>query len=173
VQWLKRALALPGESSIRRRCLIHLSYVAFYTGLEDEAIEFFKEVLESWVQLGRVFCEGCLQVKSEEAPMLTCSGCSVARYTHRHTHTHTHTSHTHTPRTQHTHTHSHTHIIAHTHTLTRTHAKTWACTHTRTHTHTHRTAVSWAFWILESYICIHLGDIHDVVNVIYSRRHEQ
>jgi hypothetical protein len=49
-------------------------------GQEDAALAHLKEHLSWRVQRGRDTCAGCGQTRGEHTPMLTCSGCRVARF---------------------------------------------------------------------------------------------
>ncbi len=59
---------------------LHLAHLTFYAGQEDAALAHFKEHLSWCVQRGRETCAGCGQTRGEDTPMLTCSGCLVARF---------------------------------------------------------------------------------------------
>ena len=49
-------------------------------GDEDEAVELLSQHLQGWVDdVGPRRCAGCGQVRGEDAPMLRCDGCHVAR----------------------------------------------------------------------------------------------
>jgi hypothetical protein len=59
---------------------LHLAHLAFDAGQEDAALAHLNEH-RSWpVQRGRDNCAGCGQTRGENTPMLTCSGCRVARF---------------------------------------------------------------------------------------------
>ena len=59
---------------------MHLAYVAMLKGDEDEAVELLSQHLQGWMDdVGRHRCAGCWQVRGEDAPMLRCDGCHVAR----------------------------------------------------------------------------------------------
>jgi hypothetical protein len=58
---------------------LHLAHLTF-AGQEDEALAHLKEHLSWRVQWGRDVCSGCGQTRGEDTPMLTCSGCRVARF---------------------------------------------------------------------------------------------
>ena len=58
---------------------LHLAHLAFNAGQEDAALVHLKEHLSLRVQRGRDTCAGCGQTRGEDTPMLTCSGCRVAR----------------------------------------------------------------------------------------------
>ena len=59
---------------------LHLSRLTFEAGQEDAALAHLKEHLSWRVQRGRDTCAGCGQTRGEDTPMLTCSGCRVARF---------------------------------------------------------------------------------------------
>ena len=59
---------------------LHLAHLTFYAGQEDAALAHLKEHLSWRVQRERDTCAGCGQTRGEDTPMLTCSGCSVARF---------------------------------------------------------------------------------------------
>jgi tetratricopeptide (TPR) repeat protein len=59
---------------------LHLAHLTFDAGQEDAALAHLKEHLSWLVQRGRATCAGCRQTRGEDAPMLTCSGCRVARF---------------------------------------------------------------------------------------------
>jgi tetratricopeptide (TPR) repeat protein len=59
---------------------LHLAHLAFDSGQVDAALAHLKEHLSWRVQRGRDTCAGCGQTRGEETPMLTCSGCRVARF---------------------------------------------------------------------------------------------
>jgi len=84
--WLQTAL-LGGYSFAR----LHLAHLTFIAGQEDTALEYLKEHLSWCVEKGRDWCDGCQQLRghlpaavcarlTEATPMLTCSGCRVARF---------------------------------------------------------------------------------------------
>ena len=73
--WLKAALSAGyGPASL------HLAHLACDAGHEDIALNHLKDYLSSCVKRGRNWCDGCNQKRGEDAPMLTCSGCRVARF---------------------------------------------------------------------------------------------
>ena len=78
-RWLQTALG-GGERSAR----LQLAYVAYHSRREDEAVGHLTEYLSMLVDTGRGKCRGCGQQRGEDAPMLTCSGCSVARFCNTH-----------------------------------------------------------------------------------------
>jgi hypothetical protein len=59
---------------------LHLAHLTFYAVQEDAALAHLKKHLSWRVQRGRDTCAGCLQTRGEDTPMLTCSGCRVARF---------------------------------------------------------------------------------------------
>mgnify|MGYP000415394778 CR=1 FL=1 len=59
---------------------LHLAHLTFFAGQEDAALAHLKEHLSWRVQRGRDTCAGCGQTRGEDTPMLTCSGCRVARF---------------------------------------------------------------------------------------------
>ena len=59
---------------------LHLAHLTFEAGQEDAALAHLKEHLSWLVQRGRDICAGCGQTRGEDTPMLTCSGCRVARF---------------------------------------------------------------------------------------------
>jgi hypothetical protein len=59
---------------------LHLAQLTFDSGEEDTALAYLKEHLSRLVQRGRDTCAGCGQLRCEGTPMLTCSGCRVARF---------------------------------------------------------------------------------------------
>ena len=81
--WLRTALDLAvkiGTSNVRMSAQMHLAYVAMLKGDEDEAVELLSQHLQGWVDdVGPRRCAGCFQVRGEDAPMLRCDGCHVAR----------------------------------------------------------------------------------------------
>ena len=73
--WLKTSLA--GGKMVAN---LHLAHLKFDAGQEDAAIAFLKDHLWWCVKRGRNWCDGCNQKRGEDAPMLTCGGCRVARF---------------------------------------------------------------------------------------------
>ena len=73
--WLQTALAAGF-----RAASLHLAHLFFDADQEDAALAHLKDYLSCRVALGRDWCQGCQQRRSEDAPMLTCSGCRVARF---------------------------------------------------------------------------------------------
>ena len=78
-RWLQTAL--DGGERLAR---LQLAYVAYHSRREDEAVGHLTEYLSMLVDTGRGQCRGCGQQRGEDAPMLTCSGCSVARFCNTH-----------------------------------------------------------------------------------------
>ena len=69
-----------GWINFRMDAQMHLAYVAVLKGDEDEAVELLSQHLQGWVDdVGPRRCAGCGQVRGEDAPMLRCDGCHVAR----------------------------------------------------------------------------------------------
>ena len=81
--WLQTALDLAvkiGWIKFRVGAQMHLAYVAMLKGDEDEAVELLSQHLQGWLDdVGPRYCAGCGQVRGEDAPMLRCDGCHVAR----------------------------------------------------------------------------------------------
>ena len=81
--WLLTALDLAEKLEaglVRMDAQMHLAYVAMMKGDEDEAVELLTQHLQGWVDdFGSQRCAGCGQVRGEDAPMLSCDGCRVAR----------------------------------------------------------------------------------------------
>jgi tetratricopeptide (TPR) repeat protein len=74
-KWLQAA-----SDGGHRSAKLHLAHLTFYAGQEDAALAHLKEHLSLVVQRGRDTCAGCGQTRGEDTPMLTCSGCRVARF---------------------------------------------------------------------------------------------
>jgi len=74
-KWLQTAL----NSGVTTAHL-HLSHLAFDAGQEDTALAHLQHYLSWWVGRARNRCAGCLQTRGEDAQMLTCGGCRVARF---------------------------------------------------------------------------------------------
>jgi hypothetical protein len=70
---------LDGGRVFARLHLAHLTFDAG-AGQEDAALAHLKEHLSCLVQRGRDLCLDCGQTRGEHTPMLTCSGCRVARF---------------------------------------------------------------------------------------------
>ena len=81
--WLRTALDLavkPMSFDFRMDAQVHLAYVAMMKGDEDEAVELLSQHLQGWLDdVGPRRCAGCGQVRGEDAPLLRCDGCRVAR----------------------------------------------------------------------------------------------
>ena len=81
--WLRTALDMAvkiGSFNFRMDAQMHLACVAMMKGDEDEAVELLSQHLQGWVDdVGPHRCAGCGQVRGEDAPMLSCDGCHVAR----------------------------------------------------------------------------------------------
>ena len=74
-KWLQTALDL-GRTAAR----LHLARLAFDAGPEDTALAHLQDYLSWCVERGRNRCAGCYQTRGEDAQMLTCGGCRVARF---------------------------------------------------------------------------------------------
>ena len=81
--WLQTALDLAvqnGWFNFRMDAQMHLAYVAILKGDENEAVELLSLHLQGWMDdVGPRRCAGCGQVRGEDAPMLRCDGCRMAR----------------------------------------------------------------------------------------------
>ena len=81
--WLRTALDMAFKSGVvifRMDAQMHLAYVVMMKGNEDEAVERLSQHLQGWVDdVGSHRCAGCGQVRGEDAPMLSCKECRVAR----------------------------------------------------------------------------------------------
>ena len=82
--WLRTALDLAVTQGrfrvMKMGAQMHLAYVAMMKGDEDEAVELLTQHLQGWVDdFGPRWCAGCGQKRGEDAPMLFCKGCRVAR----------------------------------------------------------------------------------------------
>ena len=81
--WLRTALDLAvtlGSINLRMEAQVHLACVVMMKGDEDGAVELLSQHLQGWVDdVGPHRCAGCFQVRGEDAPMLSCKGCRVAR----------------------------------------------------------------------------------------------
>ena len=84
--WLRTALDLAvkqGTVNFRMDGQMHLACVAMFKGNEDEAVELLSQHLQGWVDdVGPKRCAGCGQTRAspgEDAPMLSCDCCRVAR----------------------------------------------------------------------------------------------
>ena len=64
-----------------RDAQLHLAHLLFDMGTTEMALEELREHLSWRVKRGRATCDGCGQTRGEDkTPMLTCSGCRVARF---------------------------------------------------------------------------------------------
>jgi len=81
-QWLGTASELAKTHRFVEQgdALLHLSCVWFDLGKETEALAALKQFLQEEVDRARRQCRGCRQSRGEDAPMLTCGGCGVARF---------------------------------------------------------------------------------------------
>ena len=81
--WLRAALDLAVEqrtTNLRVNAQLHLACVALLQGDEAEAVEQLSQHLQGLVDdIGPRRCLGCGQVRGEDAPMLSCDGCRMAR----------------------------------------------------------------------------------------------
>ena len=81
--WLRTARDLAvkhGFVNFRMNAQRHLACVAVFKGSEDEAVKLLSQHLQGWLDdMGPHRCAGCLQVRGEDAPMLSCDRCRVAR----------------------------------------------------------------------------------------------
>jgi len=74
-KWLQTALG-GGNTTAR----LHLAHLAFDAGQEDTALAHLQVYLSWRVERARDWCDGCEQKRGEDAQMLTCGGCRVARF---------------------------------------------------------------------------------------------
>ena len=74
-KWLQTALDLGHAVAI-----LHLAHLAIDAGSEDTALAHLQDYLSWCVEQGRSQCAGCYQTRGEDAQMLTCGGCPVARF---------------------------------------------------------------------------------------------
>ena len=77
--WLTTALHLNTYLTVKLDATLNLSYVAFFTGQEAEALKHLHAHLDTCVQNAKHWCAGCCQTRGEDAPMLKCGECKVAR----------------------------------------------------------------------------------------------
>jgi hypothetical protein len=68
-----------GVLNIRLACLVNLALTSFEQGHDKDALGLLSQYLDTLVNLGRDKCIGCGQTRHQDMPMLTCSGCGVAR----------------------------------------------------------------------------------------------
>ena len=73
-EWLANAFECCSSAQL------HMAQLAFETGHADTALEHLKGYLTACVEDARDMCEGCGQTRCQDAAMLTCSGCRVARF---------------------------------------------------------------------------------------------
>ena len=82
----EQALAIAQEHDIHERSYIQTTtlllgaVLAFHAGEEDKAVQLVQQFLTITVEEGRHHCAQCGQARGEEAQMLTCGGCGVARF---------------------------------------------------------------------------------------------
>tara|TARA_X000000368_G_scaffold35230_1_gene25773 strand:- start:358 stop:1995 length:1638 start_codon:yes stop_codon:yes gene_type:complete len=74
-KWLQIALDF-GYAPAR----LHLAHIAFDAGTEGRALQYLHDYLSWCVEHARNQCDGCCQTRDEDAQMLTCGGCRVARF---------------------------------------------------------------------------------------------
>ena len=60
--------------------LLHLAHLTYDADQKAKALAYLTHYLDWCVETGRARCDSCRQVRGEDAPMLTCSGCRVARF---------------------------------------------------------------------------------------------
>ena len=80
--WLSKALDLAHHFALyhfARDAQMHLACLTFLKGDKDKAVQLLSQHLLGWMALGRMVCAGCFQNRREDAPMLKCQGCGVAR----------------------------------------------------------------------------------------------
>ena len=75
-KWLQAAF--DGGQPFAKLHMAHLTM--FDAGQEDAALAHLKGHLSWRLQRGRYMCAGCGQTRGDDSPMLTCSGCRVARF---------------------------------------------------------------------------------------------
>jgi tetratricopeptide (TPR) repeat protein len=81
-EWLTTALdrnTVDPTLIIELDATLNLSCLAFFTSQEADALKHLHAHLDLCVKDARDSCAGCWQCRGEDAPMLTCSGCKVAR----------------------------------------------------------------------------------------------
>ena len=59
---------------------LHRAHLAFDAGQKKEALHHLKLYLSRCLVFARERCAGCRQVRGDDAPMLICEGCGVARF---------------------------------------------------------------------------------------------
>ena len=74
-KWLQTAHDLD-----RTEACLHLAHLTFDAGQEASALQYLQDYLSCCVESGRNQCAGCDQNRGEDAPMLTCGCCLVARF---------------------------------------------------------------------------------------------
>jgi hypothetical protein len=74
-KWLQTALDLRHIAA-----RLHLARLSFDAGDEHTALAHLQDYLSWRVEKGRNRCAGCYQTRGEDAQMLTCGGCRVARF---------------------------------------------------------------------------------------------
>ena len=80
--WLKTALELANKhavANIRMDASMRLACLAFFMGNEDQAVDLLSGYLRFWTLKGPDYCAACMQGSKKDTPMLTCTGCGVAR----------------------------------------------------------------------------------------------
>ena len=75
LEWLQTALEYG-----RREALLHLARIAVDVGDDDTAVAHLQGYLSWRVQQAPTMCAGCDQTRGEDAQMLMCGGCRVARF---------------------------------------------------------------------------------------------
>ena len=80
-RWLKTALELAkhAATNVEMDATVHLACFAFFMGNEDQAVDLLAGYLRFWTLKGPHYCAACMQGFKKDAPMLTCTGCGVAR----------------------------------------------------------------------------------------------
>ena len=76
-KWLQTASAFGSGLKFAK---LHLAHLLADAGQVDAALEHLRQHLSWRVQLARHICAACGQTRGEDKPMLTCSGCRVARF---------------------------------------------------------------------------------------------
>jgi len=76
-KWLQNALRLDSGHTAAH---LYLARLAFDAGQEHSALAHLQDYLSWCVARGRNWCAGCYQTRGEDAQMLTCGGCRVARF---------------------------------------------------------------------------------------------
>ena len=80
-RWLKTAveLAKHAATNIEMDATVHLACFAFFMGNEDRAVDLLSGYLRWWTLKGPDHCAACMQCFKKDAPIVTCTGCGVAR----------------------------------------------------------------------------------------------